>query len=256
MFNSYDEAAGVFLDGAFSHIFDFAGGLKSALLSSMRFTAAFFLLISAAFAAVPPELAAALKDFRADAPRGWSFTQTTVAEGKSLVEHCDAAKPEFDRWSLLQQDGRAPTEAEFKNYADVRSRRSRGGTAPKLTEQLNLATLETVADTPERVIFRCQLKPGEMGDKTSEFLRVTLVLHKPTKTIESFELASTGEFAPTFGVKIAEMKTALTYTLPTGDRPSLPDKVTTHQRGRAFFFKSLDADMTVTFTDYERVGTR
>jgi hypothetical protein len=138
----------------------------------------------------------------------------------------------------------------------MRSRRSRGGTAPKLTDQLDLATLETVADTPEHATYRCRLRRGERGDETADFLRATLAVHKPTRTLASLELASTGPFAPTFGVKIAEMKTTMTYTLPTADRPSLPDKVTTRVRGRAFLFKSLDADMTVTFTDYERVGKR
>jgi hypothetical protein len=44
--------------------------------------------------------------------------------------------------------------------------------------------------------------------------------------------------------------------VPTADRPSLPQTVTPHVRGTAFIFKSLDAGMTVTFSDYERVGKK
>ena len=225
-------------------------------VGAMRYLVLLCAFAAAASAAVPPNLAAALKTFRADTPPGWSFTQTTAAGDKSTVERCDAAKPELDRWSLVQQDGRTPTSDELGNYAAMRSRRSRGGTAPKLTDQLDLATLETVTDTLERATFRCRLKRGEAGDKTSDFLRAKIVLHKPTKTIESIELASTGEFSPTFGVKIAEMSTALAYSLPVGDRPSLPEKVTTRVRGRAFFLKSLDEEMTVTFSAYERAGKK
>src|SRR3954470_14758488 len=65
--------------------------------------------ISLARAAVPGELAEALKNFRSDPLPGWSYTMTTAGEGKSLVERCNAARPEFDRWSLLLKDGRAPT---------------------------------------------------------------------------------------------------------------------------------------------------
>lgn len=83
---------------------------------------------------------------------------------------------------------------------------------------------------------------------------MTLVLHKPTRTIASRKLASAGEFHPTLGVKIAEMKTTMSYSLPSADQPSLPSLVTTRLRGRAFVFKSLDADMTVIFSDYERAG--
>lgn len=208
------------------------------------------------FASAPSELGTALQAFRSDAPRGWSFTQTTNADGKSIVERYDAAKPEFDRWSLVQKDGRAPTARELQEYGEGRSRRSRAGTAPNLAEQLVLDAVETVGDTPERITFRCPLRPGESRDKTAIFLRATIVVHKPTHTIETVELTNAEVFNPTFGVKISALKTRMTYTLPSAERPSLPDKVATHVRGSAFIFKSLDADMTVTFSDYVKVGKR
>ena len=76
------------------------------------------------------------------------------------------------------------------------------------------------------------------------------MVHKPTRTIESIELGSVSPFSPTLGVKIEVMRTVMTYSLPHDEIPSLPQKVATHVRGTAFWFKSLDADMTVTFTDY------
>jgi hypothetical protein len=220
----------------------------------------FLLLLWAAgatlFAAAPRELASALEHFRSDPPRGWSFTQTTSAEGKSTVERYDAAKPEFDRWSLVQKDGRAPTPTELNDYGEARSRRSRTGTAPKLADQLVLEATEVVNDSAERTVFRCPLRPGESRDKTALFLRATIVVHKPTQVIESVELANTETFNPTIGVKIVALKTTMRYSRPDGEMPSLPQTVATHVRGTAFFFKSLDADMTVTFSDYLKVGKR
>ena len=220
----------------------------------MRLLLTFVLLVGSVFAAVPPELEAALKNFHGDAPRGWSFTQTTKAEGKSTVERSNAARPEFDRWSLVQKDGRAPTAAELNDYGEARSRRSRNGTAPNLADQFDLASLEVVSTTAEHATYRFRLRPGESRDRTAAFLRATVVLHKPTRSIESIELTNTGEFSPAFGVKIAALKTLMTYTLPAGQTPSLPEKVETQVRGRAFLFKSLDAEMTVTFSDYVHVG--
>ncbi|MSU65988.1 MAG: hypothetical protein EXS38_07795 [Opitutus sp.] len=204
----------------------------------------------------PPEFTAALKNFQSDAPRGWSFVQTTVAEGKSLVERSDAARPEFDRWSLLEKDGRTPQPGELKDYADARSRRSRSGTAPRITEQFNLATVEVLNETLERVTYRCALRPGEARDNVAAFLRATTIVHKPTQTIESLKISNTGEFNPTIGVKITEMKTVMTYSRPTAETPSLPQIVTTRVRGRAFWMKSFDEEMTVTFSDYVFVGKR
>lgn len=199
---------------------------------------------------VPAELAAALQQFRSDVPRGWSFTQTTSAEGKSTVERSDATRPEFERWTLLQKDGRPPTPDETRAYAVGRSRRSRGGTAPKLAEQLDLSEIERVADDNQRAMFRCRLKPAENGDQTATYLRAIVVVHKPTHTIESIELRSTGPFSPTFGVKITELSTLMTYSLPSAEIPSLPQKVATSVRGTAFWFKSLDAGLLVVFSDY------
>lgn len=202
------------------------------------------------FAAAPPELTSALEKFRSDPPRGWSYTQTTSSSDKSTVERYDATKPEFNRWSLAAKDGRSPTPAEIADYAEVRSRRSRAGTAPSLVEQLVLEAGETVSETAEHITFRCPLRPGESRDQTALHLRATLVVHKPTRCIESIELANVEPFKPTLGVKIATLRTLMTYSRPTAERPSLPQKVATQVRGTAFLFKSLDSDMTVTYSEY------
>lgn len=212
------------------------------------------LAVSPAFAAeVPANLAAAIAEFRTEPPKGWSFTQTTVADGKSTVERYDAARPEFDRWKLLAVDGRAPTPEELARFGDTRSRRSRGGTAPHLGTQLDPATAEALGDDGERVTLRLRLKPGELTDRTAEFLRATIVWHKRSRTIERLELANTTDFSPAIGVTIRQVRTVISYTLPDGETPALPRDVSTRQVGTAFWFKSLDAEMKVTFSDYARV---
>lgn len=200
-----------------------------------------------------PLIADALKTFRAGGPKGWSFTQTTEGDGHSRVERYDARQPEFAPWTLLQQDGRAPTEDETRDYREKLSRRSRGGVGPQVTDQLDLATISKLDETADRVTYRCRLKEGESGDATAQHLVATIRIHKPTLTVECLEIESTGPFSPVFGVNIAEMKTTLLYSLPDDERPSLLQKTETRVRGRAFLLKSLDADMTVTFSDYEKV---
>ncbi len=205
-------------------------------------------------AAIPAELAEALRKFRSDPPPGWSYTQTTVAEGRSTVERYDATRPAFARWSLLQKDGRLPTPEELQAYAEQRSRWSRSGTAPGITDQLNPDSFELAEESDDRAVYHARLRPGDGGDRTAHYLRVTLVLHQPSQSIESVELASTGPFRPALGVRIESMRTVLRYQLPAADRPALPQSVTTSVRGRAFVFKSLDADMTVTYSDFARAS--
>ena len=162
----------------------------------MRFLPVLFsLFVTAGFSAVPPELAAALTTFRAEAPKGWSFTQTTSAQGESTVERCDAAKPEFDRWSLVEKNGRPPTADETREYGEMRSRRSRGGTAPNLSDQFDLGTLEKWGDSGGFATYRCRLKPSEKGDATARYLRATLIVHRATNTLASVKLASISSFS-------------------------------------------------------------
>jgi hypothetical protein len=202
-----------------------------------------------AVAALPADLVRACADFHAENPRGWSFVQTTTAAGQTMVERYDAARPEFNRWSLVAKDGRVPTENESNTYAEARSRRSRGGTAPNIAGQLDLTTAEPVAIGDVESIYRFRLKPAASGDKTANNLRATVTFHHLTGTIRCLELTSIQPFSPVLGVKIAEMHTAIHYHLPVDDRPALLDKISTRTRGRAYF-KSLDADMLVTFSEY------
>jgi hypothetical protein len=201
-------------------------------------------------APLPPELAAALKNFRADGPKGWSFNQETTAGSESLLEHFDPAEPEARRWTLLKKNGRAPTADELQAYNEDRLHRAGGFIAPRIQDQLDLATATPAGagDGLEKWTFR--LDPGGIDDRSAAFMAVTVTFHQATRSIEHVEIASTGPFSPVLGVKIAETKTQMDYSLPAADRPSLLQRVTLRVRGRAFWFKSLDQDMSVTYSDY------
>ena len=123
-------------------------------------------------------------------------------------------------------------------------------------DQLDLASVEALSSGEEQAVYRCRLKPSESSDKTAAHLRAIITVHVPSRTVDSLELRSVSEFSPTLAVKVNELRTILTYSRPGDDRPALPLKVETRQRGTAFWFKSLDAEMTVTFSHYERAGKR
>ncbi len=206
--------------------------------------------------AVPPELAAALKDFRTEGSFGWGFTQTTESKGKILVETYDPAKPEVLRWNLIGKDGRAPTEKEVQTYREQQTRRTRGETAPNVKNQLDHATCTLVDDDGTRARWRFRLKPGAEDDRSAAHMAATFTLHRPTGTIEQVELASFEAFSPMFSVNIEEARTVLDYTLPADGRPTLLKQVSMRVRGRALWFKSLDSDLSVVYSDYVYAGKK
>jgi hypothetical protein len=220
------------------------------MLRSLMLSACLILAASLRAGTLPPELEKALAAFQAEGTKGWAFTQSTASAEKSLVERFDPSKPEFSRWKLLKKDGREPTESEIKEYNDMLTRRSRGQTAPNVKDQIRPETCEPLGVENGRARYRFQLKPGAEDDKSAEHMVVTFSLHLDSGTIERVELATIRPFSPMFTVKIEEARTVITYTLPTESTPTLLQEITVRVRGRAMFFKSLDEDMTVSYSDY------
>jgi hypothetical protein len=218
------------------------------------FLACFFLLIAlsshASAESLPPELARALDAYQAEGTKTWAFTQTTASTSKSMVERYDPSKPEFSRWKLLSKDGRPPTEEELAQYNRMLGQRTRTQTAPNVKEQIRRETCEALGVDNGVARFRFLLKPGADDDKSAEHMAVTFSLHNESETITEVELASIRPFSPMFAVKIEEARTTIRYTLPDGQRPTLLRDIAVRVRGRAMFFKSLDQDMTVTYSDY------
>lgn len=206
--------------------------------------------------AVPPELAAALDGFRTEGTFGWGFVQTTQSADKALVERYDPAQPEVLRWTLLSKDGREPSEKESRAYREQQTRRTRGETAPNVKNQLDRESCAPVSDDGVRALWRFRLKPGAADDRSAAHMAATFTLHRPTGTIERVELASFEPFSPMFSVSIDEAKTILEYTLPENGRPTLLKHVSMRVRGRAMWFKSLDSDLAVVYSDYVYAGKK
>lgn len=223
----------------------------------MRLFLALCLALSSAslFAgSMPPELAAALKEFRAEGPKGWAFTQKTVAGDKSRVERYEPLGRHSIQWKLISQNGAAPSSEDVEKYNELKARRSSNENAPNVKDQIIPESCEVVSETPERGVYRFRLKPGGDDDKAAEHMRATFSLHRASSTIESVELASIEPFSPVMMVKVDEARTVMTYSLPETDRPSFLQTVVVRVRGRAMWFRSLDQDMTVTYSDYVYAG--
>jgi hypothetical protein len=203
---------------------------------------------------VPAEINSALNSFRAEGARGWSFTQTTQTDKEKLVEHYDPSKPDNARWVLLQKDGHAPTEADLKDYNDKLSRRGGGDTAPDVVKQIDRNAATRVSDDAQKSVYSFRLKPGGKDDASAAFMSATFTYDKAAHAFEKVEIANIEPFAPMFAVKIKEAHTSVYYQLPTGDRPTLLDHITVKIRGRALIIRSLDEDMTVSYSDYKYTG--
>lgn len=217
---------------------------------------AFFFVASRLMAGpTPPELEAALKEFRTEGSKSWAFTQTTAGDGKKLVERYDPRGKNFLHWTLLETEGRAPTKDETDKYNQRKTSRSSNEHAPNVKDQIAPGSCEVISETPERGVYQFTLNPADSGDSGAKYWKATFTLHRPTKTIEQVEMHTTEAFRPVMMVKVEEARTVITYTLPEGDRPTLLQNITVKVRASSWFGKR-DQDLTVAYSDYAYAGKK
>ena len=196
----------------------------------------------------------ALEQFRTEGPKGWAFTQSTSSPDRSRVESFDPLQPYHLKWTLIAENNRPPEPSELEKYRQQQMQRNGAGSAPNVKEQMDYDTAELIAEDEAFSTWVFDLKASETDDSSAEHMAVRLRFHKPSQTITQVQLHSTEPFSPVLGVKIQSAQTTIDYSLPDHDRPSLLQNIAVQVRGRAFFFKSLDSDLVVKYSDYRYAG--
>jgi hypothetical protein len=206
---------------------------------------------------LPADFAAAFDAFRPEGSLGWTFTQVTKSKDAVVRERHDASLPEFKRWTLLEKDGRAPSADETKEYIDLIARRPRSDNAPNVRDQVIRESWIELPATPEgHRAYQFRIRPGGDDDRTAAYMAVVFTFDPHTRAICEVKLHSLEAFKPTFGVRIQEATTRVRYFLPEGERPVLLRDIEVRVRGRAFGFKSLDREMDVVYSDYEKPAAK
>lgn len=216
--------------------------------------AAFFCVQSSTSAAeLPAFFGDALAQFTSDAPRGWAYTLTTTRGDETSVERYDPSRPKGGQWTLLQRNGRAATADEIERYLRYKAS-STPPTARATFEKgdLDRGTFKLLRDDATTAEYR-----GRFREDLKEPLLAHLVLDlkfaKHPAAVQSFTLRLNAPFTPALGVKMTELEVSMDFSPPTAERPSLPRESRSRFRGRLFFFKSIEEDLRIAYSDYARV---
>lgn len=223
----------------------------------LRLALSFCLLAVAATAAeLPSYFAAALARFTSDAPRGWAYTLTTTREGDTSVERYDPSRPKGGEWTLLERNGRAATADEIERYLRYKAS-STPPTARATFEKgdLDRSTFELVSETATSAVFRGRFRE-DLKEPLLAHLLLELQIAKADPAVQSFTMRLTAPFTPALGVKMHELEVAMEFSPPSDDRPSLPRASRSRFRGRLFFFKSIEEDLRIVYSDFTRVVPR
>lgn len=217
---------------------------------------AFSFALSASAADVPTYVREALSRFTSDAPKGWAYTLTTTKDGQTSVERYDPAQPVGAQWTLLQRDGRTPTPEESRRYTQYKTSTTQGSTRSATFEKgdIDFATMKLVREDTERAEFESRFREGD--DKMLAHFVVTLTVAKNPAAIERFVLRLDSPYSPVIGVRMKELLVEMTFSPATPDHPSLPLTSSSRFRGRLLLFKSIDEDLSITYSDYVRTEAR
>lgn len=203
--------------------------------------------------ALPAELASALDHFRAEGPKGWAFTQTTSGEGKNRVERYDPRRRGSARWTLLLENGAAPTEEEQRRYRDTRPPLD---ASSHLAAQFDRAAVSLVSRDSASAVYEFALKPASETDTAADHMRARATLDLAAGAIVRVELFNFRPFKPASSLVIEEARTVLVYAPPADGRPALPLESTMTVKGKRFWFRDFEQTVTSRFTDHEDAAAR
>jgi len=206
-------------------------------------------------AALPEYLRSALNVFSAELPASWAYTTTIVRPEVSTTERFDPAKPTGERWTLLLYNGRPATAAELEKYRKLRAANPQPVSSASFTRgDIDPGSLQLVTEDDERAEFQGGFREVAAGaDKMLRHLQLRLTVNKRRPHVEKYTLSLREPYSPILGVKMSELRVAMSFTPPAPGRPSLPAAITSHFAGRILFFGTQE-DLRVEYSDYSPAG--
>lgn len=175
------------------------------------------------FAGVPAPLAAALRSFGKDAPR-WAYTQRFVQydrkgrEDESWVGRFDPSQHYDVQWTLLEKNGKAPTESQQKKFRKERAELERKGRV-RLGEALDVKRailMQDQADAGDQLIYEVPLRPIEGSKFPPEKFQVFVRIDREKHALRAIDLKlrERVRVAVVFNVKAADARIEFAEVLP------------------------------------------
>lgn len=147
------------------------------------------------FAGVPAPLAEALRNYGKDAPR-WAYTQRFVEfdrkdrENESWVARFDPSQHYDVQWTLLEKNGKAPSDSQQKKFRKERAKLEQKGRV-RLGEALDVkraVRLADQADSVELLTYEVPLQPIEGSKFPPEKFQVFVKIGREKHDLRTIEL--------------------------------------------------------------------
>jgi hypothetical protein len=212
-------------------------------------------------AARPPIVVEALKALSAD-DGTWSWVQTTVEHGRrTMVERFDPSR-QGERWTLVENDGRAPTARELSAYRKRKASEDRrieerkaetGRQKDDFDELIRKGSLKLLREDAELAVW--SFLPPETGEmaELEDAIKGTLTIGKRRPHPFTIEMTNDSPMRLAPGIRIERMYVRLDFRPLPGGGPVVLHQSESVLRGR-FLVKRLNEQTVTTYGDYRKIA--
>lgn len=210
--------------------------------------------VGTALGEMPAYLHSAIAGFVPEVPAKWSYSISTIQDGRQTTERFDPSKPPTEQWQLLQMSGHNPTPDETSKYFRYKASQIPG--AIKATfhkDDIEPGSLKLVRENAEHAVFTCKFREvSTEGDKMLGHLGLLLTVNKRLGFVERYRMTLDAAYSPVFSVKMNELIVTMDFTPPDETHPSLPSRSSSHFAGRIFLIPTQE-NITYRYFDFALV---
>ena len=187
-----------------------------------------------------------------DDPPLYTYRVVTTNDEKIIVEVFDPLREEQEQWQLKLADGEEPSKKQIskhaKQKAQQRERRSNRG----FQQMVVPSSVRMLDENEDEITFQFQPDVFEDNPENNEKFVGLVIIRKQDATIRQMEYYNTADVKPVDIVTVEKMHTVVEFqSTPSGDQ--VPERSTTHTKGKVFGFKKFEEKYVQEFSDYRKV---
>lgn len=181
-----------------------------------------------------------------------AYTRVRSDADSLKIERYDPTNPQAP-WTLLNLDGRDPTPADLRRYAQRAESRSdrRHPLSFDARDLVQPNSWELRSQNDHEVAYHFRLQPfEELSERLAEKAIGTLVLNKDNGRLLRIRIENTEPAYPAPLVRITAYAQEMRFEYDEAIDADVLVKAVTHLRGRALGVRSLNDDRVIRYEDY------
>ncbi|MGB0936675.1 MAG: hypothetical protein ACPGTQ_04410 [Colwellia sp.] len=202
----------------------------------------------------------AIEDISESSRKHWQVTiahyENEEGDISSRIEQYSPSKKSEELWTLLRQNGNAPTDKQRKAFTEMKNQETRVKKDKKsftlsLKKLVKTDTLSKVSENDKEIVLAFNVEIEKLGDDARGKLFGTLYYNKEHGFIERISIVNKEEFSPLFSASIESF--SLNFYFTKIGNAILPSKQEMAMTGTFAYFSEIDEVSTVTYSGYKKV---